>query len=231
MSGEKIEQLAARVVALDDRVADVRPVEAGDEDPRPGETQPLDDLSARRAIGGGCQGDPRHRRVTLVQHRELHVLGPEVVAPLRHAVGFVDGKEGDRAGAGESVEEAQEAPGQQPFRRHVEQVELATEQPRLSLRSAGGIERGVEIGGAHAGLEQCVDLVLHQRDQRRDDDAAALAQQRRNLVAERLAAAGRHQHQGVAAGGDMADDLGLGAAKGGVAEDRTEQGQRRGAGR
>src|SRR6266571_2284892 len=29
MSGEKIEQLAARVVALDDRVADVRPVEAG----------------------------------------------------------------------------------------------------------------------------------------------------------------------------------------------------------
>ena len=39
-------------------------------------------------------------------------------------------------------------------------------------------------------------LVLHQRDQRRDDDARARADQRGDLVADRLAAAGRHQHEG-----------------------------------
>ena len=47
------------------------------------------------------------------------------------------------------------------------------------------------------------DLVVHQRDQRADDDrdalAGAMANDRRHLVAQALAAAGRHQHQGVAA--------------------------------
>ena len=62
------------------------------------------------------------------------------------------------------------------------------------------------------------DLVLHQRDQRRHDDADAFAQQRRDLVAQRLAAAGRHQHQRVAAADDVLDDLGLLPAKRGIAE-------------
>jgi len=46
-----------------------------------------------------------------------------------------------------------------------------------------------------------------------------VAQQRRDLVAQRLAAAGGHQHQGVATGRHMFDDLLLFAAKGRVAED------------
>ena len=48
------------------------------------------------------------------------------------------------------------------------------------------------------------------------------AQQRRDLVAQRLAAAGGHQHQRVAAGDDMVDDLFLRAAEGGVAENVAE---------
>ena len=67
------------------------------------------------------------------------------------------------------------------------------------------------------------DLVVHQRDQRADDDrdalAGAMANDRRHLVAQALAAAGRHQHQGVAAAGDVIDDLFLGAAEFAVAED------------
>ena len=43
--------------------------------------------------------------------------------------------------------------------------------------------------------------------------AGALAQQRRHLVAQRLAAAGGHQHQRVAAAGDVRDDLFLRAAE------------------
>jgi hypothetical protein len=66
---------------------------------------------------------------------------------------------------------------------------------------------------------QRVDLVLHQRDQRRDHDPDAVADQRRDLVAQRLAAAGRHQHQRVATADDVADDLLLATPERVVAED------------
>ena len=45
---------------------------------------------------------------------------------------------------------------------------------------------------------QRVDLVLHQRDQRRDDQRQVIADQRRQLVAERLAGACRHHDERVA---------------------------------
>ena len=45
---------------------------------------------------------------------------------------------------------------------------------------------------------QRLDLVLHQRDERRDDDRQVVADQRGQLVAERLARAGRHHDERVA---------------------------------
>ena len=71
------------------------------------------------------------------------------------------------------------------------------------------VERRIEIGGLDAGLRQRLDLILHQRDQRRDDDARAGPDQRGDLVAQRLAAAGRHQRERVAAGNHRRDDVGL----------------------
>src|SRR3546814_13743376 len=50
----------------------------------------------------------------------------------------------------------------------------------------------------------------------------SLAQDGRDLVAQRLAATGGHQHQRVVAAGDVVDDGGLLAAEGGVAEDLLE---------
>ena len=47
-----------------------------------------------------------------------------------------------------------------------------------------------------------------------------------SLIAQRLAAAGRHQDQAIAAIGDMADDLLLRAAKGGKPEHGIEHGKR-----
>jgi hypothetical protein len=69
----------------------------------------------------------------------------------------------------------QERDGQQALGRDVEQVELTVEQRRSVAPLRARIERGVEERRAHAELAQRVDLVLHQRDQRRDDDAGALA--------------------------------------------------------
>jgi hypothetical protein len=107
------------------------------------------------------------------------------------------------------VHQGEKALGQQALGRDVDQVEFVLAQPPLDFRRGGEILRGIEEGGAHAGLQQRVDLVLHQRDQRRDHDADARPQQRRDLVAQRLAAAGRHQHQRVAAADHVLDDLGL----------------------
>ena len=83
-----------------------------------------------------------------------------------------------------------------------------------------------------AGLLERGDLVLHQRDQRADDDgdavAGAVADDRRHLVAQALAAAGRHQDERVAAGADVLDDLFLRAAEVGVAEHLAEDAARGG---
>ena len=125
-----------------------------------------------------------------------------------------------------ALQQLEEARRHQPLGRDVEQVELAGRKIPLGLIRGLRIERGVEHRRVHAGLGERRDLVLHQRDQRRHHHRAALAHQRRNLIAQRLAAAGRHQHQRVAAGCDMLDDLGLRAAKCGVAEDGAQERER-----
>ena len=65
----------------------------------------------------------------------------------------------------------------------------------LERRLLARVERRVEKGCLDAGLSQRLDLVLHQRDQRRDDDAGAGPHEGRDLIAQRLAAARRHQRQ------------------------------------
>ena len=115
----------------------------------------------------------------------------------------------------------------QPLGRHVEQVERAVADRALDRRRFGRRQPRVQRRGAHPELAQRVDLVLHQRDQRRDDDAEARAQQCRDLVAQRFAAAGRHQHDGVAAGRDLLDHLLLRAAEFVKAKDRAQHAPRR----
>jgi hypothetical protein len=61
-------------------------------------------------------------------------------------------------------------------------------------------------------------LVFHQRNQRRDDNANPGADQRRYLIAKRFAAAGGHEHQGIATIDDMIDDRRLLTAEVAVAE-------------
>ena len=71
---------------------------------------------------------------------------------------------------------------------------------------------------------QLVDLVLHQRDQRREDERRLGPQHRRELVGERLAGAGRHQRERVAALDGGADDLLLAGPEVGEAEELAQAG-------
>src|SRR5690606_3969064 len=89
----EVEELGLGLVLLDHPVADVGPVEAGDEAPSSIQVQLVGYLATGGSIGSGCQRQPHHSWVALSQQPELYVLWPEVVAPLRHAVSLVDGEE------------------------------------------------------------------------------------------------------------------------------------------
>ena len=208
------EQLPPRLVLRLDPVLDIRPVEAGHELPGLAQRQTHSDLFACLLGGRGGHRDPGHRRPALVQHGQGQVVGAEIVAPLGHAVRLVDGEQRHRA----AVEQPQGGLGPQPFGRQVEQVELAVQEGVLDPAALVGILGRVEEARPHAEHGQRVNLVLHERDQRRDDHAGAFADQRGDLVAQRLAAAGRHQRDRVAAGADVLDDLLLLATEGVVTE-------------
>ncbi len=208
------EQLPPRLVLRLDPILDVGPVEARHELPGLAERQSGGDLRAGLLGRGGGHRDPGHRGPALVQHGQGQVVGAEIVAPLGHAVCLVDGEQRHRA----AVEQPEGRLGPQSFRRQVEQVEFAVQERVLDPAALVGILGRVEEACPHAEHGQRVNLVLHERDQRRDDHARALAHQRGDLVAQRLTAAGRHQGDSVAAAADVLDDLLLLAAEGVVAE-------------
>ncbi len=154
-----------------------------------------------------------------MEGRELQVLGAEIVSPLGNAVGLVDGEKGQFAGFVEGIEHRQGAVEEQTLGGDIDQIEGVAEHGLFDGLGLAPVQGRIEAGRPDAGLGQRIDLVLHEGDERRDDDSAAGSQQGRNLVAEAFAAAGGHEHQGVAAVAHMADDLLLATAEGWIAED------------
>ena len=90
-----------------------------------------------------------------------------------------------------------------------------------------------KVAGSPARLER-VDLILHQRDERRDDDRELGQDHRRHLIAERLSSARRQHHERVASGEDGLDGGFLSRAKRRIAEVFVKRGagrfERRGSG-
>ena len=129
---------------------------------------------------GRRRGEDRPRFQTLRDLAELVVLGAEVVSPLAHAVRLVDDEQADVP-----LELLADAGRPEPLRRDVEHPRLAVERAaeRLGVLGAGALR--VDQLGA---LAEALDLVLHERDERRDDERQRLVVlERRQLVAERLA--------------------------------------------
>ena len=166
---EEIQQLAARLGFFSNAVTDVGAVEAGDEHARGAEIEPGEDFGTRRSVGRCGQGDPRHIGKALVQGRQAEVFRAKVVAPLRYAVRFIDGKQRD-AGL---FEQALKAWREQAFRRDVQQFQIAGHEVALDLKRRRALLAGVqEFGGDPEFLERR-HLVLHQRNQRRHHDRTA----------------------------------------------------------
>ena len=151
---------------------------------------------------------------------EGEVVGAEVVPPLRDAVRLVDHEQAD-PGAADAVQE----PGRrEPLGRDVEQARP----PGHRAVHRRPVRRGVLLRVDQRDLArrdalERLDLVLHQRHQRRDHQRQVRAHQRRQLVAERLARAGRHHDHHVAVRQRGLARLALPGPEGREAEERLER--------
>ena len=216
--GKERHQLLARRFLGHDAVEDVRPVEARQEALCALQVQALNDFFAGTHVGGGGKGNARNMREQFGQLAQLQVFGAEVMAPLRNAVGFVDGEQRDI----QVAQEVEHARLHQAFGCQVQHFHFATAQAPGQVALLLGRERGVQGGCGYAQLVKRGDLVVHQRDQRRDHHGQAWAQQARHLETQRLAAASRHQHQGIATIGHAFDDRCLAPSETVVAKDVLE---------
>ncbi len=126
------------------------------------------------AVVGG-RGGGQHRDVGAQfgdQRADPPVVGPEVMAPVGHTVGFVHHDE-----ACVSRQRGQylfaEVGVVQPFRADQQHVESAVAHPLVDLVPLGNVAR-VDRRGVDARPIRGGDLVAHQREQRRDDHGRAV---------------------------------------------------------
>lgn len=158
------------------------------------------------------------QRQLLGHAREAQVLGAEIVAPLGNAVRLVNCEERDF----HAPQPLQKYLTREPLGRDVEQLQLPRAQVGIqALRLLGG-EAGVEPRRCYAACTQRVDLVFHQRDERRNDESRAFEQHCRELVAKRLPRARWKKCECGFAVEQRVDHILLSIAKGIVAEVRAE---------
>ena len=103
------QQLLGGLFFLDDGVANVGPVEAADELLGVLQLQALQDVGPRQIVCRGGQRDARHAGIAFVQHGQGPVFRAKVVAPLAHAMRFVNGKQTELATLVHGVELGQKA--------------------------------------------------------------------------------------------------------------------------
>ena len=120
------------------------------------------------------------------------IFRTEIMAPMRDAVRFIDGKQGN------AVREAtQQIANRQPFRTDVKQiktigVELSAD-PQLFFCA----DVGVQSTGTQSGLARGRLLIIHQGDQRTDDQHQTGPARCGNLITQTLATTGRQDHQRI----------------------------------
>ena len=179
------------------------------------------DIAQHLGRGGGRQRQHPLGPAKLGEAGQPQIIGPEVVAPFRNAVGLIDGEQRDRR----PLDHLAETLVDEPFGGDVQQPQPA----RADLVHHGAVfvqvEGRIEPPRRDAAGRQGVDLVLHQGDQRRDDQRQARQHQGRQLVAERFAAAGGKDGRRRFAGQQMPDHLALSRFEVGKAEVLTQHGQ------
>ena len=144
---------------------------------------------SRRTPGrrrGGAREDPGWPQ-SLEQRADAPVVGPKVVPPLRDAVRLVDRDELHVA----ARERLDERVGGEALGGRVHELVPPAEHRRLAAPALVGVERRGQERRRHAACFQRANLVLHERDERRQNEGRSREHGGGHLVSERLAAAGR----------------------------------------
>ena len=134
------------------------------------------------AVSASTRSAPKLTR----PRRQLEVVGPEVVAPLGDAVRLVDGEQRD----GRVGQLGEEALVVEALGCDVEELQAAGAEAVGDVTGLRLLDARVEPRRVDSLTDEGVDLILHQRDQRRDDDGDAVEHQGRQLIAEALAGSG-----------------------------------------
>ena len=219
MGVEPLDELARRIGLRPHRQEEVRPVERADEHVGAPHEQLAGDLAPRRRVGRRRHRDRLEGAQRLDHLAQAQIFGAEVVPPLRHAMGFVDGEAADR----KALEVGDHVVAQQPFRGDVEQAQRALPEAARDPAALLGLGRGIEGRGLDAELAKLRHLAAHQRDQRRDHQRQAVADNRRQLEEERLAAAGRHDGEHVVAAENRRQNFLLPRPEGGIPIDAAQR--------
>ena len=177
---EHVAYLPHRVGAALDGVEQIGTVKRSDEDLWVEQMKLLHDVVAH-VLGGrgrvGVDGDPWKGGLETTQ---TTVLGAEIVPPHADAMGFIDGDHGNRV----LIQETGETVHHQPLGRNIEDLDPVVadgcDDAVLFVMSLAA----VDAGSGNAALGECVDLILHQRDERTDHDGQPPQTNGGNLEAE-----------------------------------------------
>ena len=188
------QHLTAGVDARYNAIDQVGPVESADQQFGIMQLQLLGDVVAHSLRCGGGVGVKTGFGKMLFEFRQTAILRAKIMAPMADAMGLVDGESMNL----DLLGQLQEMRHEQAFRRDEEQLIAAGEELRFGVMHRVGGHAAVKRACRIAALAQAVDLIFHQRDQRRNHNVGTLGHGRGNLVAQRLAAAGGHNDQRVA---------------------------------
>ena len=121
MGAEPVYELAGRVRLRTHRKKKIGPVEGSDIDLRLADEQLCNDLRACWSIRGRGHGDRLDPAERLDNLAQAQIFGPEVMSPLRHAMGLVNRKTID----GGVSQARQNVVAKQPLGRDVEEAQRA----------------------------------------------------------------------------------------------------------
>mmetsp|Transcript_21936 Transcript_21936/g.52133 ORF Transcript_21936/g.52133 Transcript_21936/m.52133 type:complete len:326 (-) Transcript_21936:90-1067(-) len=189
-------------------VMQVCPIEALDEHVARRNLEDVADVGAHFGRRGRCERHDRHVGKNILDAAEAFVVRAEVVPPLAHTVRLVND---DALEASVELALMHHAPecraSRKLLRRDVHEAQLRILLPLHLPKNLGCLVRWSAPCDAlclDIADKQVVDLVLHERDERRDDDGDLLfahaSHDRWKLVAQRLATSGRHEHKDVIIG-------------------------------
>ena len=187
--------LGSFAAATGDRERQRRPIESADRDEGMAQPQAARDIGSDLWRRGRSEAGPRRPATGCDRRGQKSVIRAEVMAPRRDAMRLVDHDPPD-AQLGEPAHEARAA---QPLGREKKQPVIARDGPPEALALLSCLHRRIDERGRHAAIRKAVDLVLHQRDERRDHHRQPALDDGRHPVADALAGASRRDRQHVAA--------------------------------